>query len=61
VNEVIKCDKVGCKRDAVYTGHIYGREKGTTENTLFPVNACEVHARSNGFFQSGKVGELSDG
>jgi len=60
MSEAIKCDKVGCKRDAVYSGHIYGREKGTTESQLLPVNACEVHAKSNGFFESGKVGESSE-
>lgn len=58
---LIKCDRKGCNRDAVYTGHVYGREKGTSENTFFPVNACGIHAKSNGFFVNEKVGEHHDG
>lgn len=57
--KAIKCDRTGCNREAVYTGHTYGHEQGETKDKFFPVNACEVHAKSKTFYVSGKIGETN--
>lgn len=52
----IKCDHKGCTADATTKGHVYGHIAGSTsKDGMFPVNACNVHRRTRGFFEDGPI------
>ncbi|WP_170308091.1 hypothetical protein [Paenibacillus dakarensis] len=56
MKEPLKCDRIGCNQDAVYQGHIYGHVKGEDpKDSFLPVNACESHSKSTGFYIEAKL------
>lgn len=47
----IHCQHSKCTNEATTAGYIYGHERGSEQDKLYRMYACDKHKKSPGFFE----------